>query len=213
MATNPFGEFEADFKDVKAAPPGSFPGRLPEGVYKFVLTTKEKDGGEVVDNEYFVAKNTGTKGWKLFCEVVEPKEMKNPNTGEPQKTEGEVLEHAFWVTAKNLPYMLRDLSTIAGREIAASDVYSGGILNMTWAGRTFEGVVGDEKDLGGVVRTKIKYINPWAPKTEEGDDKHGVAKSSKDAGKKDEKKAADPKADTKKTDPKTAGAGKGKVDF
>lgn len=209
---NPFGEFADDFKDVKAAPPGSFPGRLPEGTYKFVLTTKEIEGGALVDHEVFVAKNTGSKGFKVFCEVLEPKEMKNPNTGEAQKTEGEVLEHVFWVTKKNLPYMCRDLSTIAGREIQGVDVGSGAILKTTWAGRTFEGVVGDEKDLGGVVRSKLKYINAWAPKAEEGDNKHGVATGSKDA-KKDEKKAADPKADTKKTESKTAGAGKGKVDF
>jgi hypothetical protein len=208
---NPFGDFEADFKDVKAAPPGSFPGRLPEGTYKFVLTSKDlKDDGNLVDFEVFVAKNTGSKGFKLFCEVIEPKTMKNPNTGEDQKTEGEVLDHVFWVTKKNLPYMCRDLSTIAEREIQGVDVGSGAICKMTWAGRTFEGVVGDEKDLSGVVRSKIKYINPWAPKAEEGANKHGAASSSKDETKKVEK------TDTaKKPDPKTAtqGAGKGKVDF
>lgn len=210
---NPFGEFESEFKDVKAAPPGAFPNRLPGGTYKFVLTTKEIEGGELRDHEVFVAKNTGSKGFKLFCEVLEPKTMKNPSGGDDVKTEGEVMEHVFWVTKKNLPYMCRDLSTIAGREIQGVDVGSGAILKMTWAGRTFEGVVGDEKDLNEVVRSKIKYINPWAPKAEEGPNPHGAATSSKDTEKKDDKKAADPKADTKKADAKPAGAGKSKMDF
>lgn len=210
---NPFGEFEAEFKDVKAAPPGSFPGRIPEGTYKFILTTDDPSGdGVLVDHQVFVAKNTGTKGFKLFCEVFEPASVMNPSTKELQQTKGEVLEHPFWVTKKNLPYMCRDLSTIAGREISGPDVSSGAILKMAWAGRTFEGVVGDEKGLDGVTRSRIKYINPWTPKKEAGPNPHGVAGSGKNAA--DPKKPdpkPDPKAETKKVDqnPAPQGAGKG----
>jgi hypothetical protein len=206
---NPFGDFEDDFKKAEKAQ-NSTPGRVPEATYKFVLVAQEvpPDSGTMADYEVIIGKNTGTKGFKLFCEILEPEQVENPKTKEPHITKGAVLDHVFWVTQKNLPFVKRDASTIAGRDIDTL----GELTKIAWAGRTFEGVVRDET-YQGRISSKIAFINPWSPKAEEGDDKHGVAKSSKD-----EKKAADPKAETKKTDPKpdpkkTQSATKGSVDF
>lgn len=198
--TNPFGDFEDDFKKTDKADPASTPGRIPPETYKFVLTAQDVKGdGVLADHEIFVA-NSGTKGFKLYCEVLEPESVPNPKTGEPHVTKGAILEHVFWVTQKNLPYLKRDIATILGREVAAL----GELPGIAWAGRTFEGVVNDEK-RDGFVRSKIAFINPWSPPAKDGDEQHGVAKSSKDTAK------ADPKAETKKADAipaKTTGVAK-----
>ena len=49
------------------------------------------------------------KGFKLYFEVLEPAEMKN-KAGEMVKTKGEIIEHVFWITQKNLAYMKRDIA-------------------------------------------------------------------------------------------------------
>lgn len=158
-AANPFSDFEDDFKQTEKAPPGSIAGRLPPGTYKFVLTTNEpKDDGTLIDYEVFTA-NSGTKGFKFFCEVLEPESVPNPKTGDPHPTKGEIIEHVFWVTKKNLPYVMRDIATILGRDLESM----GEVVKITWAGRTFEGVVREETDNKGVLRSRIAYINPWTP--------------------------------------------------
>lgn len=214
MSTNPFGDFEADFKKAEKAEQAT-PGRVPPETYKFVLTAQElhKKPGEMVDHEVFVTPK-GTKGFKLFCEIVEPEQVPNPKTGEPHITKGAVLEHPFWITQDNLPYVKRDIATILGRELESL----GELTTINWAGRTFEGVVRDEEYPPGsrIIRSRIAFINPWAPKSEGGANPNGVATSSKDAGKAAEKPAG-PKDETKKTEKqpekKAAGAAKGGVDF
>jgi hypothetical protein len=202
---NPFNDFEDDFKKADKADPASTPGRVPPETYKFILTAQElREGdGTMADHETFVA-NSGTKGFKLFCEIVEPESVPNPKTNEPHRTKGVVLEHVFWITQKNLPFVKRDIATILGREIESL----GELVKITWAGRTFEGVVKDET-RDGYTKSKIGFINPWAPKAEEGANKHGVATSSKD-----ETKKVDNKADQKAAKGAAQAAGaKGKLDF
>lgn len=196
---NPFADFEDDFKKAEKAE-NTTPGRVPPETYKFVLTAQEvpPNSGTMADFEVIVGKNSGTKGFKIFCEILEPESVPNPKTGEPHITKGAVLDHVFWVTTKNLPYVKRDVATITGREINLL----GELLKITWAGRTFEGVVNDET-YNGRVSSRIGYINPWSPKAEKGDDKHGVAKSSKDAEKKSDSKDA-----TKKVEQPAKGAAK-----
>jgi len=178
---NPFGEFEDDFKNTEKAEPGATPGRVPEETYKFVLTSVDlKEDGVLVDNEVIVA-NTGTKGFKLFCEILEPESVLNAKTGEPHITKGAILDRVWWITKKTLPYVKRDLSTILGRDIGSLIEAT----SITWAGRTFEGVVQDDK-RDGIVRSRIEHINPWAPPAEPGPNPHGAATSSPAKG-------ADPK--------------------
>ncbi|SRR5689334_21693683 len=205
---NPFGDFEDDFKKSEKAE-NTTPGRIPPGTYKFVLTAQDvpPNSGTLADHEVIVGKRSGTKGFKLFCEVIEPEEVPNPKTGEPHVTKGAVVDHVFWVTQKNLPYIKRDIATILGREIDSLAE----LIKITWAGRTFEGVVKDE-EYEGRISSRISFINQWAPPSEGGANPHGAATSSKDQKKADEKKP-DPKAETKKAETKPAGAGKGKVDF
>ncbi len=191
---NPFGDFEDDFKKAAKAE-NTTPGRVPEATYKFVLVAQEvpPESGNLADYEVIVGKNTGTKGFKLFCEILEPEQVENPKTKEPHITKGAILDHVFWVSQKNLPYIKRDVATILGREVEALSE----LTSIAWAGRTFEGVVKDET-YQGRVSSKIGFFNPWAPKDVKGDDKHGVAKSSEDL----KKKADAEKADAKKPDPK-----------
>lgn len=160
---SPFGDFENDFKNTEKAAPGALERLLPPATYKFVCTTNDpKDDGVLVDHEVFSA-NTGTKGFKLYCEILEPDSVSNPKTGEPFPTKGEVVQHVFWVTKNNLPYIKRDLATILGRDLASMDE----IVSLTWAGRTFEGVLTNEPDNKGIVRNRIAFINAWTPPAEE----------------------------------------------
>lgn len=200
---NPFGDFEDDFKKAEKAQ-NTTPGRVPPETYKFVLTAQEmpEGSGTMVDHEVIVGKNTGTKGFKLFCEILEPEQVPNPKTKEPHITKGVVVDHVFWITQKNLPFVKRDIATILGREIESL----GELTTVAWAGRTFEGVVKDE-EYQGRVSSRIAFINPWAPpSSKEEDKKHGVASSSKDETKKAEQKKPDPKA---QPGGKTATASKG----
>ncbi len=185
---NPFADFEDDFKKAQKAE-NTTPGRVPPETYKFVLCAQEvpPNSGTMADFEVLVGKNTGTKGFKLFCEILEPESVPNPKTKEPHVTKGAVLDHVFWVTAKNLPYIKRDVATITGRDVETM----GELLKIAWAGRTFEGVVRDE-EYNGRISSRIAFINPWSPKAEGGPNPDGVATGSKDAAK------PDPKAETKK---------------
>jgi hypothetical protein len=194
---NPFGDFEEDYKKADKAE-NVTPGRVPPETYKFVLTSQElpANSGTMVDHEVIVGKNTGTKGFKLFCEILEPESVPNPKTKEPHVTKGAVLDHVFWVTQKNLPYIKRDIATILGREV---DLL-GELMKIAWAGRTFEGVVKDEEYLGRV-SSRIAFINPWAPPSTGGANPDGVAGSSKD-------QKPDPKGGEKKPDPKPDAAKK-----
>lgn len=182
---NPFSDFESDFKNTDKADPAATPGRVPPETYKFVLTQQEIDG-VLKDHEVFVA-NSGTKGFKLFCEILEPESVPNPKTNEPHVTKGVVLEHVFWITQKNLPYVKRDLATILERD----DFTLGELVSIPWAGRTFEGVVKDET-RDGYTKSRIAFINPWVPPKADEKAKGSTAGQKPQSG----QKAADPKAGT-----------------
>lgn len=163
MADKVFGDFEDDFKNAEKAAPGAIEELLPPETYKFVCTTHDqKDDGVLIDHEVFKA-NTGTTGFKLYCEILEPESVPDPKTGEPFETKGKVVEHVFWVTKKNLPYIKRDLATILERDLKEMEE----AVSLTWAGRTFEGVLTNEKDNKGIMRNRIVFINPWTPPAEE----------------------------------------------
>jgi hypothetical protein len=177
---NPFGEFEDDFKNTEKAAQGSAPGRVPPATYKFVLTTNDpKDDGMLIDHEVIVGKNTGTTGFKLFCEILEPESIPNPKTGDPHETKGQVVDLVYWVTQKTLPFIKRDLATILGRDLTSMSE----VTKIVWAGRTFEGVVRDEEYLG-VVRSRIMFVNPWKPEQVASDKKKSAAKTASTAAKK-----------------------------
>lgn len=208
---NPFSDFDEDFQKAEAAE-FSTPGRVPPGTYKFVCTTQEikKKGAEpvVADYEIFVA-NSGSRGFKLFCEILDPESVPNPKTGEPYITKGAVLERVFWGTTDNLIYMKRDLGTILGRAIRPEEKLSELLVNTPWAGRTFEGAVQDEEYPPGShrIRSRIAFINPWSPPAEEGPNPHGAAATTKEVAKTETKKV-DPKPEQKAAT-KTAAPGKG----
>jgi hypothetical protein len=86
---NPFGEFEEVAAKTEAAAPMSSTGRLPVFAnYKGVCTTVDLKGdGVMVDKEIFEAR-TGTKGLKIFLEILEPEEVGGV------KVKGEIHEQA-----------------------------------------------------------------------------------------------------------------------
>lgn len=166
---NPFGEFEDAAKGVEAAKPGSSIGRLPEFPnYKGVCTTVDLDGdGVMVDKSIFEAK-TGTKGLKIFLEILEPEKVGDVTV------KGEIHEHVFFVTDGMLPYIKRDVPVILGRPWVSMAQFA----KEKWAGATVEFGLKDEA-YQGFVRSKVTYFNAWKP---------GDAKA--DPKKDDPKKAA-----------------------
>jgi hypothetical protein len=153
-----FGEFQDDFKNAdKAEVFGT--GRIPEGPYKAVCTLVDTKGdGDLIDHEKFQA-NSGTKGLKIYLEILEPESVKPKGKGDSIPTKGEILEHVFWVTKNNLPYIKRDISTIFGRDI--DDLSE--VETAKWAGNTCEIGVADET-YQGFVKSRVKWFNKWAPK-------------------------------------------------
>lgn len=170
---NPFGDLEDDFQKVAAAEAAAMPGRIPEATYKFVCTVKElKDDGVLVDHEAF-ATPKGTKGFRLFAEVLEPESVMN-KSGEAEPTKGKVLECVFWITVASMPFVKRDLATILGRPFAQNEKLGDVCMNTVWAGRTFEGVIRDEV-YGGRTSSRVGFYNPWAPPA---DGSEGVVKAA-----------------------------------
>jgi len=147
---NPFGDFEDDFKNVDKAEQGSSIGRLPEGTYKVACASVNLGDDILVDHQVFAA-NSGTKGFKLFFEVLEPEMI-----GET-RVKGEIIEHVFWITRKSIPFIKRDAAIILGRDLQSL----GEMDTIAWAGKTCEVVVADE-EYNGRTNSKVKYINPWA---------------------------------------------------
>jgi hypothetical protein len=156
---NEFGDFEGDFQNTEKAAQGAAPGRIPEGIYKVVVCEQDiKGDGKLVDHEVFKA-NSGTKGFKLFLEILEPKEVKEKGADKPVKTAGEVIEHVFWVTQKNLGFLKRDIATIIGRDLKSLNE----LTTLVWLGKTCEVGIKDDT-YGGFKRSRVSFFNPWQPK-------------------------------------------------
>jgi hypothetical protein len=193
---NPFAEFDESFKGVAPAKPGSI-GRLPEFAnYKGVCTTVDLEGdGVLVDKEIFETK-TGTKGLKIFLEILWPEKVGDVTV------KGEIHEHTFFVTDGMLPYIKRDASIILGRPVETMPQFA----KEKWAGATVEFGLRDDT-YQGLTRSKVSYFNAWKPGDEKADPKNGAADQKKGAS----GAAADPK---KKADQKKgAAAGAKPVDF
>ena len=159
---NEFGDFEGDFKETEKAQAGASIGTVPDGTYKVACCQQDIDGnGVLVDHEVFEAKSK-TKGFKLFLEILEPDEMPNA-AGEMVKAKGEIIEHVFWITQKNLGYLKRDIATILGRDLKALSE----LTQITWVGKTCE--VGNKPEVyKGFLQNRITFFNPWTPESGSG---------------------------------------------
>jgi hypothetical protein len=158
-----FGDLDDQFKNVPKAEAGIDPGDLlPESVYKVVCSAQDLTGdGKPVDHELFKAK-TGTTGFKLFFEVLEPETVKSKGATEAVKTKGEIQEHVFYITGKNLPMVKRDLCTILGRDLQSLKELS----KITWAGLTCE--IGTKHEVfRGFKSSKVSFIAPWKPSSQQ----------------------------------------------
>ncbi len=165
-----FGDFEGDFQSAKKAEHGTSLGTVPEGTYKVACCNQDITGNAVlVDHEIFTA-TSGTKGFKLFLEILSPEVMVDKATGEKVKVKGEVIEHVFWVTQKNLAYIKRDIAAILGRDLKNLSE----LTSIVWLGKTCE--VGVKHEVyRGFKQSRVSYFNPWNPDAEK--------KSGKDAPK------------------------------
>ncbi len=154
---NEFGDFEGDFKETEKAQAGASIGTVPGGTYKVACCQQDIDGnGVLVDHEVFTA-TSGTKGFKLFLEILEPAEMAD-SAGEMVKTKGEIIEQVFWVTQKNLGYLKRDIATILGRDLKNLSE----LTQITWVGRTCE--IGNKPEVyKGFLQNRVTFFNPWTP--------------------------------------------------
>jgi len=158
--TNPseFGDFEESFKTApKAEAGGGGADLIPEGVYKVVLSQQDVRGdGKLVDHEIIKSK-AESKGLKLFLEILDPETMKAGT--ETVKTRGQVVEHVFWITQKNMPYLKRDIATLLGRDLKSLNE----LLTTTWAGLTCE--VGIKHEVyQGFKNSRVSFFNAWSPK-------------------------------------------------
>jgi hypothetical protein len=155
---NEFGDFENDFKNAEKAAPGGATGLVPDGPYKVACTAVDVEGnGQAVDHHVFKAK-TGTKGFKLFLEILEPAEVQDPVTQKLVKTKGEIVEHVLWITQANMKLIKRDAATILGRELTSLAE----LKQIVWLGKTCE--VGLRAEIyQGFKSSKVNYFNPWVP--------------------------------------------------
>jgi hypothetical protein len=146
---------EQEFKNTPKAEAGFSVGRLPEGIYKVALTAVDLKGdGDLVDHETFQT-NSGSIGVKVFMEILEPEDV------DGVAVRGEIHEHVFWVTPKNLPYLKRDVATILGRDLESlKELHS-----VQWAGLTCEISLRDDTYQGRTT-SKTAFINPWKPEGE-----------------------------------------------
>lgn len=153
-----FSDFEDEFNKAPKAEAGGGGGDLiPEGPYKVVCSQQDVRGdGKLVDFELIKSK-TETKGLKLFFEILEPAEVKVGT--EMIKTKGQVVEHVFWVTGKNLKFIKRDVATIIGRDLKSINE----LTSLTWAGLTCE--VGIKHEVyQGFKNSRVSFFNAWNPK-------------------------------------------------
>jgi len=155
--TNPFGDFDNDWKGAKEAESPMSGDRVPPNTYKLLCVSRNigKDGQDlVVDHEVIDNRpNGGSLGLKIFLEILEPEKV-----GE-ERTKGKVLEHVFWITPKTIPFLKRHVRIITGKELIAA----GDLGKITWTGFTVEGVVDDEV-YKGWTRSRIQLFNEWDPK-------------------------------------------------
>jgi hypothetical protein len=190
---NPFSEFEDAYKAAEAKGAPSI-GRLPEfNAYKGVCTTVDLKGdGVLVDHEIFEA-NSGTKGLKIFLEILSPDKV-----GETA-VKGEVHEHVWWISEKTLPRIKWDAAIVLGKPISTMEE----LARVQWAGHTVEFGLNDVA-YNGFVNSRVSFFNAWDPKSKK-DDKKDVKKTTS--------QKADPKKEAAGQKTQAAGAQKGDVDF
>lgn len=153
-----FGDFEESFQKTQKAEAGGGGGDLiPESVYRGVLSRQDVRGdGVLVDHEVIKSK-ADSKGVKIFLEIIDPPEVKVG--AEMVKTKGQIQEHVFWVTQKNLPYLKRDVGTILGRDLKSLAE----LTTVQWAGLTVEFGIKHET-YNGFKNSRVSFFNAWSPK-------------------------------------------------
>lgn len=159
-------EFDQQFNETEEAPEGG--GLLiPPGTYHC----------GVQDYTWLKSKEKGTRGLKIAFEVVEPAVMKD-DKGKEVETVGKVINHVFWITEKNLPYVKRDVHKILRREIASIRE----LADINWMECFAELVTRHEENPNGWMENRVRFFNSWNPSDpKQGEEKPAGQKKETDA--------------------------------
>lgn len=165
--TTDFDSFDEEWGGVE--PAERFGNRIPPGRYQVVCTTNPFEEHTMEDCAEIEAES-GNKGLKIWFEILAPETVKE---GEKEvKTVGRIIEHVFWITKPNLPYMKRDILTILGKiPEKISTLFASG-----WAGKTCEILVKDD-DYNNEIRSKVRFINPWKPEESKSEESKEVTEA------------------------------------
>ncbi len=178
MSNNPFGDLDDEFAGAQAKAPAAVK-LLPGGTYGFAIVPFDAKGDGVMV-EYDTFKAGETTGIRMMLEALMFDGVLNKDEeGKDIPVLGEQVEKVFWVTANNIPYLKNDLGAILQREIPAGEKLSK-TMSETWAGRTFQAALINEKDKKGVMRNSISFITQWAP--EQAESKKETKKETAPAG-------------------------------
>ena len=143
-----FGQLNDLFAGAKTQEKAKFSLSVPPDTYRVVCRMNPDDPTQ--DFEIFEA-NSGTSGIKIFFEILSSKEGVTD-------AKGEVVEKVFWLTAKNFPYVKKDLRTLLGRDVQSLDEL---VVGGVFAGKTAEIKVTHETDAKGYNRLNIAWLNSW----------------------------------------------------
>lgn len=107
--------------------------------------------------------DTGNRGLKVMFEIIEPAvalDFTNDEKGKKVGVRGKIIEHVFWITAKNLPFVKRDVLKITGRELDSPKE----LMDINWM-ECFVEIVLKHDTYEGRTRNKVAFFNEWSPDT------------------------------------------------
>ena len=117
----------------------------------------------VQDHSWLKSDNTGNRGLKIVFEIIEPAVATNEK-GEEVEVRGKTIEHVFWISKKNIPYVKRDVHTLTGHEIKAIRE----LMDINWM-ECFVEIVSKHDTYENRTRNKVAFFNEWTPDTTESD--------------------------------------------
>jgi hypothetical protein len=148
-----FGELNDLFAGAKTQEKTQFSLSVPPDTYHVVCRMNPDDPTK--DFEVFEA-NSGTTGIKIFFEILSSKEGAT-------EAKGEVVEKVLWLTAKNFPFVKKDLRALLGADVQSLDEL---VVGGVFAGKTAEINVTHQEDSKGYKRLNIAWLNSWSEEEE-----------------------------------------------
>jgi hypothetical protein len=147
------GEFDGDWNESEEA-----------ADFQEVLLPEQAYQCGVQDHSWLKSDNSGNRGLKIVFEIIEPAVVKDA-AGEDVEVRGKTIDHVFWISKKNIPYVKRDVHTLTGQEIKAIRE----LMDINWM-ECFVEIVNKHDTYDGRTRNKVAFFNEWSPATTEGTD-------------------------------------------